>query len=451
MKFFISIFLIMLVHLQVKVNAQTYNVVGCKANQQTLSLGMYKTSLVYCAGSDTLCGVAINSFGVWDKNVWKTFSRGMFNSFGERINSYTTYNNELITGGTFYFMDSILVNKIARWNGLEWNGLGTGLNAQLNSEKINCLEVYKGELYAAGKFNEINGIKGVNNIARWDGNTWRKVGTGLQGSLPEVYTMEVYNNELYVGGRFIDAGGVTAYNIAKWDGQTWTSVGLGTNSYVRILFKDSLRNLLFVGGGFNAVNNSILSNYLAKWNGTTWESIANNPFKLDVESIELYHGYIYVGGLSEKKQINFARWDGTKWDTLASLNGNVTNLQTYKNELYLGGNFTMIGVDSIPFLARYYSPDSIWLGVQNNKNQFEFSIFPNPTDKNICIRNNSPSFKKLKIIISNSQGSRIKELEYRDMEYFEFEMPEAKPGFYNISIISDQFRVFSQKIILVEK
>lgn len=451
MKFFISIGLIILMNLHFRVNAQVYNVVGCKANQQTLSIGIYDSILVYCAGSETMCGVTINSFGVWNKQNWKTYGNGMKDDFGERINTYAKFNNELILGGTFYLMDSVLVNKIARWNGTEWRALGTGLNAQLNSEKINCLEVYKGELYAAGKFNEINGIKGVNNIARWDGTTWRKVGTGLQGSLPEVYTMEVYNNELYLGGRFIDAGGITAYSIARWNGMEWSSVGLGTNSNVIKLLSDTLRNILYVSGDFDAVNNSIISRKIAIWNGQNWTTMSENKlFGSSVVAMEMYHGYLYAGGYKFSDTC-FARWDGNNWEVISGFNGNITNLQTYKNELYVGGSFTMIGTDTIPYLARYYSTDSIWLGINDIRNKTNYIIYPNPTDKIIYIKNQNPSEKKLKLTIRNNLGVIVKEIDFIDKEQIEVEMFDLIPGMYIFSILVNQNSIYSYKICVIDE
>ena len=91
---------------------------------------------------------------------------------------------------------------------------------------INALTVYKGELYAGGVFGSAGG-KNLRNIARWNGNDWLPVLSGINGS---VATMMVYNDELYVGGIFDTAGGVSAKNIARWNGRNWSSIGTGIDS-----------------------------------------------------------------------------------------------------------------------------------------------------------------------------------------------------------------------------
>lgn len=359
---------------------QIYNDVGCSAPNPTFCLGIYSNKLIY-GGYDTICNVKINKIGAWNDTTWSSFGNGITPpTVGYPARAFVEYNGDLIVGGGFQFASFKNVNKIARWNGIDWYPLGTGLSGQFATELISSLIVYKGELYAAGRFNEINGIKGVNNIARWDGTTWRKVGTGLQGSLPEVYSMAVYKDELYVGGNFIQAGAVTAYNIAKWNGTTWSAVGLGTSSDVNVLYVDTLRDLLYVGGDFEGVNNSIYSRKVAMWDGTNWSTMSPNIFfGSTVVAMEMYHGYLYASSFSFT-DTSFARWDGINWEVVAIPNENITSLQTYKDELYIGGSFTMIGTDSIQYLARYYSPDSVFIGVEENRLNKKIKLYPNPTN-----------------------------------------------------------------------
>jgi hypothetical protein len=360
---------------------QIYYDVGCSAPNPTFCLGKYSNKLIY-GGYDTICNVKINKIGAWNDTVWSSFGNGITPpTVGYPARAFAEYNGDLIVGGGFQFASFKNVNKIARWDGTDWYPMGTGLNGQFATELLSSLIVYKGELYAAGRFNEINGIKNVNNIARWDGTTWRKVGTGLQGSLPEVYSMAVYKDELYVGGNFIQAGPVTAYNIAKWNGTTWSAVGLGTSSDVNVLHVDTLRDLLYVGGDFDGVNNAIYSSKVAMWDGANWNSMSpNNFFGSTVVAMEMYHGYLYAGGYKFSDTC-FARWDGVKWEVIKGPNSNVTSLQTYNDELYIGGSFTKIGTDSIQYLARYYSTDSVVVGIQNHKKNKKMRLYPNPTNK----------------------------------------------------------------------
>jgi hypothetical protein len=57
----------------------------------------------------------------------------------------TVYNGELIAGGGFTYAGGVTCNYIARWNGSQWQPLGTGMN-----NWVYALTVYNGELIAGG-------------------------------------------------------------------------------------------------------------------------------------------------------------------------------------------------------------------------------------------------------------------------------------------------------------
>lgn len=368
-------------------SAQNFNYVGCKPIYETLSLGLYNNKLIYCSGVKNLCNKKINSIGLWNGMSWDSVGTGADENEGGAIWASTTFNNMLIIGGgSLFHVGGKLVNGIARWDGSSYYPLGAGLDEQLNSDQIKALAVYKGELYAAGTFRRMNGNTGYNNIARWDGTTWRKVAGGVirAGVGVEVNSMVVYKNELYVAGYFDQAGSTTAYNIARWDGLTWKALGKGGAwGGIYDLVVDSSRNVLYVGGDFNGVDSSIVSRKVAMWDGAQWHSLPNPPLGSAVSALEMYHGYLYAGSMGPN---HFARWDGQIWDSIPGVNGTIFSLQTYKNELYLGGSFKKIGNDTIPYLARYYSPDSVVLGVsEKKKEEIIIKVFPNPAENKLIV------------------------------------------------------------------
>lgn len=421
--------------------AQTFNIFGCNPKYQTAVIGEYLGVLIYSSGVDTICNIQINSIGKWDTLNWATLGSGIPITDWGVILSIGNYKGDLFTGGTFREIGNKVVNKIARWDGTNWYSLGTGLSLVHPGEHINSIIEYKGELYAAGSIIEINGLKNVHNIARWDGTTWRRVGTGLQGSLDEVYSMAVYKNELYVGGGFSDAGGITAYNIAKWNGTTWSSVGLGTSSDVNVLKVDTARDLLYVGGDFEGVNNSIYSRKVAMWDGANWHSMSPNKFfGSTVVSMEMYHGYLYAGGLKFTDTC-FARWDGLNWEVIDGPNGNVTSLQTYKDKLYLGGDFTMIGSDSIQYLASYYSPDSVFIGVEQHRLNSKIKLYPNPTKNTLKIESKLQldSYEIYSIL-----GSRIQSGKLINQE---INVSELKTGMYILKITTNDGLLVQERFV----
>lgn len=389
------------------IRAQSFNVVGCKAENETTGFGIYNDELLYSYGDLNMCGVAINGFGIWDGIDWTAFPQGgnVNNPFAFEI-----YKGSLYAGGAFLTIGGKTTNKIARWNGVQWDSVGKGLDDQLNTEKINALAVYKNELYATGLFRQVDGVTGYQHIAVWNGTSWRKIG-GLQGSLPRAECMAVYKNELYVGGVFAKAGFTNTNFIARWDGQQWRSVGKGMNSMVQNMVVDTIRNILYVSGDFTLVNDTIKCK-VAAWDGTKWYAVGNDTiFPSNVGALEMYHGYLYAGGggvKMDQKETLFARWDGEAWEPIPGFNGPISSLKTYKDQLYIGGGFTKINNDSIPYLARYYSPDSITIGINQNKVlKYDLEVYPNPTENTLHIQSEDV-FQKYSI--TDTQGKIVIEL-----------------------------------------
>ena len=83
------------------------------------------------------------------------------------------------------------------------------------------LTVYNSELIAGGWFTSAGGVE-ANRIAKWNGTSWSGLGSGMD---ERVYALTVYNNELIAGGWFNSAGGVGASRIAKWNGTAWSGAG----------------------------------------------------------------------------------------------------------------------------------------------------------------------------------------------------------------------------------
>lgn len=100
-------------------------------------------------------------------------------------------------------------NNIGKWNGTQWNPLGTGLNGV-----VNCITIdKKGNVYATGEFTATGDNNTLlNYIAKWDGSKWSSIQGGLNG---KGYTIVLDEDEnIIVGGEFTQAGDVKCKNIA---------------------------------------------------------------------------------------------------------------------------------------------------------------------------------------------------------------------------------------------
>ncbi len=137
------------------------------------------------------------------------------------VEAIASYNSDLIIGGQ-------IASGIARNIYPGWPTLGSGIDGNVWS-LLSIMET--GELVAGGDFTMAGGIV-ANNIAVWDGASWRPLGSG---TTERVEALEWYNKQIIVGGRFVISGGVPAYNIARWDGSQWLTLGQGMNGYVYAL------------------------------------------------------------------------------------------------------------------------------------------------------------------------------------------------------------------------
>jgi len=139
---------------------------------------------------------------------------------GGGVLSLVNYDGDLVAGGTFTGAGGVAAERIARWEGNSWSALGSGI-AGSTVAMVRTLEVYDGDLIAGGYFGTAGG-KAAIAIAVWDGSSWGALGSGLGGGqlgVTSANALVVFDGDLIVGGNFTSAGGKTAGFIAKWSSQ----------------------------------------------------------------------------------------------------------------------------------------------------------------------------------------------------------------------------------------
>jgi hypothetical protein len=99
----------------------------------------------------------------------------------------------LVIGGNFKIAGSTTANRVAAWDGMQWQPLGA-----IPSE-VYALAVHNGQLVAG--LNQIG--PGARAVVRWNGQTWQPLGVSLSG---RVDTLAVYNGDLIAGGQLHECG-----------------------------------------------------------------------------------------------------------------------------------------------------------------------------------------------------------------------------------------------------
>lgn len=224
--------------------------------------------------------VTLNNIGKWDGTTWSKLKNGVFGGTSPKVRSLGVYKApgdaaaKLYVGGNFTLASSVNTPYIARWDGVNWTGVGGGMGSTVLAFAVYDAGLGEGPvLYAGGGFLTAGGVS-AKQIARWNGTNWAPVGGGMDGS---VWCLTVFDDgsgdgpALYAGGGFDIAGTVTANHIARWDGVSWSGLGDGLQSSVSAIteFDDGSGGgrALYIGGTFGSSPGG--DSYLAKWQSCT--------------------------------------------------------------------------------------------------------------------------------------------------------------------------------------
>jgi hypothetical protein len=194
-----------------KWNGHTWSALGPGTDDGVRALAVSGTNLY--AGGDFLMAGGTRAYFIaqWDGSNWSAPGSGFGGSFNSHVRALAVLGTDLYAGGAFRVAGGNPANCIARWDGSTWSAVGAGLNAS-----VYALATSGRDLYAAGIFTNATNSSGsavvVNRIAKWDGNSWSALGSGLDWY---VYALAVSGSDVYAAGNFTAAGGSPANRIAK--------------------------------------------------------------------------------------------------------------------------------------------------------------------------------------------------------------------------------------------
>ncbi len=325
---------------------------------------------VYVGGCFSRAGNgAATNIAKWNAvtNTWSPLGPGV----SDCVSAIAIIGNDVYVGGSLYWAGGNPVNGIAKWNGSTWSGVGNGVYYGSSWGDIQALATNGADVYVAGKFDKA-GLTSANNIAKWDGNAWSALGSGINGSLNAV---AVNGNNVYVGGNFATAGGVAARGVARWDGVAWSPMGTcGIDcpfAWTSVNAIATSSNNVYVGGSFSSARapqksspiarspSGVSASNIARWNllTNTWYALGSGVDN-SVTSLALSGGNLYVGGYfisAGSVDANYiAKWDGSTWSSLGSgLNDYANAIEIYGGSVFVGGNFTTAGAKPSYHFARW--------------------------------------------------------------------------------------------------
>ncbi|MBD3161085.1 MAG: T9SS type A sorting domain-containing protein [Candidatus Eisenbacteria bacterium] len=279
---------------------------------------------IFAAGGFAGAGnaLAIN-VGFFDGTDW----RPMGYIQGGQIDDAILFEGEIVIVGGFDRIDGQEISNVARHDGTEWLPMGPTGGGDV-------LEIYDGELYAAG----------LGQPIKWNGATWERVGPS--GTVfGQAYDMEVYDGKLFVGG-YLGGEGLSP-NLIAWNGSSWENVGDGTNDTVAALTVH--QDELIVGGWFTQVGGGVAANTIAAWDGSSWREFGGG-LAASVNSLASVGDLLFAsGGFNPSVGIPMqfvGYWDGSQWNAMGSgINAYAWSFLPDPAEgvVYVGGGFSEAG------------------------------------------------------------------------------------------------------------
>jgi hypothetical protein len=255
------------------------------------------------AGGDfaSASNATVNGIARWDGSLWRNIGGGVSRVGGFNVRALATLDPdgpgplqpELIAGGLFDAAGGVPAINIARWNGTAWRAMGAGLDGQVSVLRLWDLDGSGPNppvLVAGGSFTR-SGTTVVNRIARWDGNAWQPLGTGVSGGAsPAVLVLgEIeptlagpFQRELLVAGEFSIAGQTPVTNVARWDGAVWRPYTSGRGGRVSAVSAWHANLANTPARIYFADNMSTWGASLVAWN-TEPPTVAQEPQSIAVE------------------------------------------------------------------------------------------------------------------------------------------------------------------------
>lgn len=181
-----------------------------------------------------------------------------------------------------------------------------------------------------------------------------------------IRAMSAYNGKLYVAGEFDSIGNLRTPNIASWDNTKWDSAGKSADYRLECLKEYNNKLIATSNLSVNGLGQVI------SWDNAKWESVGISTSSPRMYSIAVYKNELYVGGqfteMGGKTVNNIARWNGSTWNDVG---GGVVydipivySMAVYDGSLYVGGCFGKAGNIPVYGIAKWNGTqwDSLSIG-----------------------------------------------------------------------------------------
>ncbi|MCE3281071.1 MAG: hypothetical protein K0S44_3262 [Bacteroidetes bacterium] len=408
--------------------SQTWEALGGGITPSYGVRGMYSDTVdnyLYASGSfryQTSDNRELRGIARWDGVKWDSLGTGMRNwAF-----AFARYNNDLYIGGVFDSVGSLKCKGIGIWKGNAWDTMSVQpFKNNFGSSNVLSMAIIDNELYFGGSFDSVNNLP-CRSIAKWNGTSIIPIGFPSTVNWGYVFTICEFNNEIYIGGNFSSTlyPNDTIQDIIKYNGTTWSSVGGGmAGGLTMVNSMVVFNNELYVAGYFSTAAGNI-GNNIQKWNGSIWTDVGGGTAdgSGQVNKLIVFKNKLYALGNFEAAGgipcSNIASWDGTEWCAEGSIFDNTIGAGCiYRDSLCVGGGFWTINGDSMNFISKWKGTNLIdtcghlEIGINEHDNSNDYmNIYPNPASTQITIEFDLTETRNTSIEIKNMLGETIKKV-----------------------------------------
>jgi hypothetical protein len=219
---------------------------GTGLDSNCFSIAIGSNGDIYAGGAFTLAGGVANTVKIakWNGTVWSPLSTGL----NDQVSALKfAPNGDLYIGGAF---TDAAYPYLCKWNGTEFSVVGT--NTDINAVVYTIAFGATGYLYVGGEFTNAGGVANADYIVKWNGSQWESLGSGVNGIVRFVY---VNSGKVYASGAFTTAGGLTLTDrVAVWSNGAWQPLDInlpGSASVYAVL--PASDGSLYIGGAFSTV------------------------------------------------------------------------------------------------------------------------------------------------------------------------------------------------------
>jgi len=267
----------------------------------------YHDTLVVAGGFQWMRDDSISRIACYANGQWHPFGDFNCGIEGAAIRRLRVVDGDLYALGIFCYADGQQCNGLAKRVGGHWEPVpGWAQLDFMGDPWVRDIIRFQDRLVVCGNFNFNVGGPWWKDILQYDGTAWGPVCDHcLQGGYESLVVMAEYRGELYVGGLFYFSSGNAGQGIMRWDGETWRALGTPNGGLQFYNYSDQYSpsvgdfkvrdGLLYISGGYRYVEHMPVAAGICTWDGTNFCLPEGEHFSDFYMPIDFYHDTLYGG------------------------------------------------------------------------------------------------------------------------------------------------------------